>query len=91
MPNSFLHLLSLHPRYSFMKKNLIHFNQSTNPKVHGEGLVHRRKLHHLMGSGSSHHYTPQDGIIHAEVFPGFGKGKGMGHKHRRPAPLRFKL
>ena len=90
MPNSFLHLLSLHPRYSFMKKNLSHFNQSTNPKVHGEGLVHRvRKLHHLMGSGSSHHYTPQDGIIHAEVFPGFGKG--MGHKHRRPAPLRFKL
>ena len=84
MPNSFLHLLSLHPKYSFMKKNLIHFNQSANPKAHGEGLV--RRVRHLMGHGGliNKHINPSDPHILT------WKGDGL-HKHRRPAPLRFKL
>jgi len=75
MPNSFLHLLTLHPRYSFMKKNLKHFNQYVNPKIHG-GLINHVYEHK--------HIDPSDPHILT------WKGDGL-HKHRRPAPLRFKL
>ena len=87
MPNNrFLHLLNIHPKYMHLKRHMSHFHQSANHKAHGEGFVpriHHRKLHPLTGSGPQEKYTP------IEVMPGFGKG--MTHKHRRPAPLTFKL
>ena len=96
MPNNrFFHLLSLHPKYMFMKKNLLHFHQSANPKATGEGLVHRshhRRSHHLMGSGGAYHdFIPID--KHPVPIRGSDPlaGMGMSHKFRRPAPLKFKL
>lgn len=93
MPNNrFFHLLSLHPKYTFMKKNLLHFHQSANPKATGEGLVHRshhRRSHHSL-AGRGWISDPGDTGGQESNHHRIGSGS-MGHKHRRPAPLKFKL
>ena len=82
MPNNrFLRVLHLNPRMVHIKHHLRHFNDTANPTVHGEGLTNR--IRHRLTSNPLIPNNPNS-IIHIS-------GDGMGHKHRRPAPLKFKL